>query len=326
MRLLSLLIFLLAFHGSAFSQSIHYSIPPGFERELDKNDYKTIVDLTIPFITKRYTIDSARDGAVYVSAGETRQIFYLDNLLNKCIDAGKSQWKDVVKRHFESLFTSMDEKEKIDLANFEIAKKYLSLRIYSKQSVDERGGLDKIIIKTDLEDTYTMLMLDLPEAFTSVDNGLFDIWKKDKTEVFKAAQANINSQEIEKITQSFKTDGSDIEISFLGNENYAASYALDLDNNSPGMVGEWGSVICVPNKGLVNICRISKTKPVDFVKFIQLTKPLTRKAYQQHPQPISDQYFWYYKGVFTRITVLTDDTGNIQVISPVGLGELMTTK
>jgi hypothetical protein len=326
MRLLTLFILLLAFHPGAFSQQIKYSIPAGFEKEISKTDYKKIVDLSIPFITKRYTIDSASDGGVHVSAGETRQTFYLDNLLYKCIGADKSQWKDVVKQHFESLFTSMDEKEKIDLGNFEIAKKYLSIRIYSKQSVDERGGLDKIIIKTDLEGTYTMLMLDLPEAFTSVDKGLFDSWKKDVTEVFKAAQANINSQEIEKVTQNFNTDGGAIEISLLGNENYAASYALDLGNNSPGMVGEWGSVVCMPNKGLVNICKISKSKPVDFVKFIQLTKPLTRKSYEQHPQPISDQYFWYYKGTFTRISVLTDDKGNIQVISPIGLGELMTTK
>ena len=159
MRLLSLFIFLFAFYASTFSQQIKYSIPAGFEKEISKSDYKTIFDQAVPFITKRYTIDSASDGAIYVSAGESRQTFYLDNLLYKCIAADKSQWKDVVKQHFESLFTSMDEKEKIDLANFEIAKKYLSLRIYSKQSVDERGGLDKIIIKTDIEGTYTMLIL-----------------------------------------------------------------------------------------------------------------------------------------------------------------------
>lgn len=326
MRLLTLSVLFLALHPGVFSQEINYSIPAGFEKDISKKDYKTVVDLAIPFIKTRYTIDSASDGAVYVSAGERSQIFYLDNLLGKCIAEDKPLWKDVVKQHFEALFRSMDEKEKIELDNFEIAKKYLSIRIYSKQSVDERGGSDKLITKTDLEGTYTMLMLDLPDAFTSVDKPLFDLWKKDKAEVFKTAQVNINSQEIEKVTQSFKTDGGDIEISFLGNENYAASYTLDIENNSPDMVGEWGSVICIPNKGLVNICKISKDKPLDFVKFIQLTYPLTRKAYEEHPQPISDQYFWYYKGTFITIGVTMDKKGNVNVISPPGLSELLTKK
>jgi hypothetical protein len=82
----------------------------------------------------------------------------------------------------------------------------------------------------------------------------------------------------------------------------------------------------MPNKGLVNICKISKDKPVDFVKFIQRTKPLIEKSYQEHEQPISDQFFWYYKGQFTKIDVLTEANGNINVISPSGLTALMIAK
>ena len=300
MRILILFVFLSCSRAVSFGQSINYSIPAGYEKDISKKDYKKIVDLAIPLIASRYIVDSTSEGAVHVRAGEDSQTFYLHNLLGKCLEIkDKSVWKEIVMEHFESLFSSMDEQKKIDLANFEAVKKYLSIRIYSKASVDERGGADNLVTKTDLEATYTMLMLDLPAAFTSVTKEIFDVWKKDKADVFKIAQANINQQEIEKVTQSFDIDGSDIEISFLGNENYAASYALDLANNSPGLVGEWGSAVCIPNKGLVNICKISRDKPVDFVKFIQRTKPLTRKAYQEHPQPISDQYFWYYKGIFT---------------------------
>lgn len=48
---------------------------------------------------------------------------------------------------------------------------------------------------------------------------------------------NINNQEIEKVVDSFDIDGSEIEMIFLGNEDYAASYALDLMNNSPELEG-----------------------------------------------------------------------------------------
>jgi hypothetical protein len=57
-----------------------------------------------------------------------------------------------------------------------------------------------------------------------------------------------------------------------------------------------------------------------------MTKSMIAKSYQQHPQPISDRYYWYHKRKFTTIDVLTDANGNVNVISPSGLTELMTDK
>jgi hypothetical protein len=251
----------------------------------------------------------------------------LHNLIEKCVAVkDRSQWDKVIQEHFGNIFASFDEQKKIDPGNFETVKKYLSLRIYPEEMVRQRGGIASLIVKSDLEGTYTLLMMDLPGAFTAVNKQMFDLWKRDTSEVFKIAQDNINKQQVEKVTQRFDMGGVNIEISFIGNEDYAASYALDLINNSPELVGEWGSVIAMPNKGLVNICKISKDKPVDFVKFIQRTKPAVEKSYQEHPQPISDQYFWYYRGKFIKINVLTQSDGNINVISPFGLAELMTVK
>ena len=220
----------------------------------------------------------------------------------------------------------IDGQKDINPENFETVKKYLGLRIYPVDFVNQRGGTSSLIVKTDLEDTYTLLMLDLPGAFTPVQKEMFSLWKKDTAEVFKLAQENVNKKQIEKVTQEFDIGGIKIEISFLGNEDYAASYALDLLNNSPDLVGEWGSVVSIPNKGLVDICKISEAKPLDFVKFIQRIKPMVEKSYQEHEQPISDQFFWYYKGKFTKMRVLEEPNGNINVISPYGLSELMTEK
>lgn len=181
-------------------------------------------------------------------------------------------------------------------------------------------------MKTDLEDTYSLLMLDLPNTFTPVSRAIFDLWKKDISEVFKVAQQNVNKQDVQKVIKNIDVEGTKIEMIFLGNEDYAASYALDLEINSPELIGEWGSVVVMPNKGLVNVCKINKKKPVDFVKFIQTIKPLTDKSYSEHPQKISNQFYWYYKGAFTKINVFIDTKGNINVVSPFGLTELMTQK
>jgi hypothetical protein len=324
MRTIVLLIILTILETTSFGQKINYDIPDGYQNNISKEDYKKIVDMAVPVIAKRYTIDFVKDGTVQLKTG---QAFNLHNLIGKCVVVkDKSMWDKVIQEHFDKIFTSIDEQKKIDPENFESVKKYLSIRIYPTETVNQRGGITNFVAKTDLEGTYTLLMLDLPGAFTPVQKQIFAIWKKDTLEVFKIAQQNINKQQIEKVTQKFDIDGASIEISFLGNEDYAASYALDLINNSPELVGEWGSVVALPNKGLVDLCKISKDKPLDFVKFIERTKPLVEKSYQEHEQPISDQYFWYYEGKFTRINVLTGAGGNINVISPFGLTELMTRK
>ena len=169
-------------------------------------------------------------------------------------------------------------------------------------------------------------MLDLPGALTPVQKEMFSLWKKDTAEVFQIAQENVNRKEIEKVTEEFDLDDTKVEVSFLGNEDYAASYALDLKRISPDLVGEWGSVIAIPNKGIVDICKISREKTVEFVKFIQRMKSTVEKSYQEHEQPVSDQFFWYYNEKFTKIEVIEQANGRIDVISPYGLSALKTEK
>ena len=325
MRIILLLAFMTIANMTSFGQKINYNIPEGYENDISKEDYKKIVDLAVPIVKKRYSIDYVSDGTIQLKAGQGMEALNLHNVIGKCVSVKvKSDWDKVIQGHFENLFSSIDEQKKIDPANYETVKKYLGLRIYPVETVNQRGGISSLIARTDLEGTYTLLMLDLPGAFSVVPIETFALWKLDTATVFKAAQENINKQQIEKVSRNFDIDGVNVNISFLGNEDYAASYALDLVNNSPDLVGEWGSVVAMPNKGLVDICKISKDKPLDFVKFIQRIKPLVEKSYQEHEQPISDQFFWYYKGGFTRINVLTMANGTINVISPLGLAELMT--
>jgi hypothetical protein len=327
MQIKTLLVFFISLQVTTFAQKINYSIPKGYETVINSDDYKKIVDLALPVVIKRYQVDSISAGTIFLKKGQDMQLFNLHNLITKCISVNdRAQWQKIVQGHFENLFSSLDEQKKIDPANYETIKNYLSLRIYPIPIIEQRGGKESLIVKTDLEGTYTILMLDLPGAFMPVDKQAYFLWKKDSSEVFKLAQQNINKQEMEKVTKTFDIDGANVEISFIGNEDYAASYALDLVTNSPDLVGDWGSVVAIPNKGIVDICKISKDKPVDFVKFIQRLKPRVEKSYREHEQPISDQFFWYYKGKFTRIMVVTQPNGNINVISPAGLTELMTVK
>ena len=325
MRTLFILGFLLL-QQMAIGQKIDYYLPNNLSKIISQADYKKLVDLSVSKVKKKFRISEVKDVSIVLKDGQEMSTFNLDNLIVKCAgEADKTKWAQIIEDHFNSLFATVDAQKQIDPNNFEAVSKYLSLRIYPEATVKQRGGVENYVVKTDLEGTYTMLMLDLPGSFMPVQKPVFELWKKSTDSVFKLAQGNINQQPVQQVTHPLEVEGGNIDMYFLGNEDYAASYALDLQRNAPNLVGEWGAVVVMPNKGLVNICKISKDKPVDFVKFIQRLKPVVLQFYNNHPQPISTQFYWYYKGKFTRINV-TEDNGVVNVISPMGLTELMTKK
>jgi hypothetical protein len=310
------------FCSSSYGQNIDYSLPPGFDKTISPSDYKTIADQAITIVSKKYKVENLKNGTVTVG---NQQAFNLDNLVNKCIaETDHTKWTSIINDHFNALFSSMDQKAGIDLHNYETVKPYLSIRIYPTETVEARGGTASLISRTDLEGTISMLMLDLPQAFTPVSKTDFETWHKTADETFKAASENVAKQIITKASKTFSIDNADVEFNFIENEDYAASYALNLQTNMPDMVGEWGSVVAIPNKGLVTICKISKAHPVEFVKFIQRIKPLIEQSYSQHPNPVSTTFFWYYQDRFTPIPIQTDNKGNINVTAPVQLSALMT--
>lgn len=322
-KILTLLIILTSFNLSA--QKIDYSFPEGYDNEISKKDYKYLIDESVKIISKNYKISSIKEGVIELEEGQDYSILNLHNLILKCAELDKKDWSELITSHFNSMHESMEKQKQLDPNKFETLVDYFSIRIYQESFVNQNGGTENLISKKHLDRTVSLLMLDLPSAFTPIQKDMFDLWNKTVDEVFEIAQSNVNKQEFTKMTESIDVNDKKIEVSFIENEDYGASLALDLKNNAPEFIGEWGSVVAIPNKGIVNICKISKEKPVDFILFIQRFKPVVEQFYNQHPQPISTDFYWYYNGGFTKINVI-DNNGEINVISPIGLTELMTEK
>lgn len=328
MRLLTFIAFLIMLNHPALGQKIEYDIPEDYKNDIDKKDYKKIVDVSIEIISKRYKIESIKNGAINLIKGQDMQTFNVHNLIVKCLRLkNKKDWDSVIKEHYENIFASIDEQKKINPEDFTTIQKYLTLRIYPNKFIEQSGGTEPIVAKSDLEGTFTVVMLDLPGAFSSLDRLLLKLWNKTEKDVFSEAQKNVNKQKMVQVTKKLPVnEKTDVEVTFIENADYAASYILDLENNLPKLVGEWGAVVAIPNKGITLVCKIDKEHPVDFVNFIQIDKATNEKFYKEHPQPVSDRFFWYYKGKFTPINVQTDQKGNINVIAPIGLSTLMTEK
>lgn len=322
-NLFNFLIITISFNLSA--QNIDYSFPEGYENEISKKEYKYLVNESVKAITLNYKIESITEGIVTLEEGQDYSVVNLHNLILKCSEIDKEKWSELINSHFDSMYESIEKQKELDPNKFETLVDYFSIRIYQESFVNQNGGTDNLIVKKHLDGTLSLLMLDLPSTFSPIQKDMFDLWNKTADEVFEIAQKNVNKQEFTKATETIEINGQKIDVSFIENEDYGASIALDLKNNVPEFVGEWGSVIAIPNKGIVDICKVSKEKPLDFVLFIQKFKPIVEQFYNQHPQPISTDFYWYYDGQFTRINVI-DNNGEINVISPLGLTELMTEK
>ncbi|HEV8507527.1 MAG TPA: hypothetical protein VGQ53_19080 [Chitinophagaceae bacterium] len=66
MRILNVLALFVGISIFSFSQTVDYTIPPGFEKEINRDDYKKIVDRSVAEISKRYAIDNIKEGTVYL--------------------------------------------------------------------------------------------------------------------------------------------------------------------------------------------------------------------------------------------------------------------
>lgn len=322
-NLFTFLIIIASFKLSA--QNIDYSFPEGYENEISKKEYKYLVNESVKAITRNYKIASITEGVVTLKEGQDYSVVNLHNLILKCSEIDKEKWTELINSHFDSMYESIEKQKELDPNKFETLVDYFSIRIYQESFVKQNGGTDNLIVKKHLDGTLSLLMLDLPSTFSPIQKDMFDLWNKTVDEVFEIAQKNVNKQEFTKATETIEISGEKIEVSFIENEDYGASIALDLKSNVPEFVGEWGSVIAIPNKGIVDICKVSKERPLDFVLFIQKFKSIVEQFYNQHPQPISTDFYWYYDGQFTKINVI-DNNGEINVVSPLGLTELMTEK
>ena len=128
------------------AQKITYD-PPSLPQPITQADYKYIVDTAVAVVSTKYKIEKVEGGAIHVIDDRQQPgTLNLDNLILKCLaEPDKTAWSGIIKDHFDKLFTSIDQQRALDPANYETVKKYLSIRIYPKETVDAHGGTDSLV-------------------------------------------------------------------------------------------------------------------------------------------------------------------------------------
>ncbi len=323
MKLVTLLL-VLSTTISLSAQSLDYTIPEGYEDLVTAKNYKYFVNKVAKELRKNYTIVGMTNGAIELES-EDYMAFNVQNLLTLCSQAPKKEWALLIEQHVDAIYQSREKQKELNYANFEAMVPYLSIRIYPDGFVEKYGATNPMVVQKDLEGTSSVLMFDLPTAFIPAYQEYFDQWGKSMEEVFAIAQKNVNKQVFEKESKKVEDARIPFEVHILVEENYGASIALDLAANVPEFVGDWGAVITIPNKTVAMICKVSKEEPLQFMSFIETFQALTEQFYNDHPQRISTDFYWYYQGNFTKINRTIND-GQLQVVAPMGLMELMAEK
>ncbi|GGG46798.1 hypothetical protein [Hymenobacter glacieicola] len=212
--------------------------------------------------------------------------------------------------------TQLAKADQVDATNFAAVKDRIMVRVYPQQAFAKIGTANNVV-RIDAEGTYTVLVLDMGTVFKGLDRATFTTWGISENEAFALGHHNVGKQQVEV---SSRPIGDSLSIGLYLNDDYAAAYLLNTEQNGKAYIGKYGAVVCLPARGIGVIYQMND--PVSFVKMMQRTQELMQKFFSTQPGSISPDFYWYYQGRFTKINTLTTAQGQFTVIAPAGLAEL----
>src|SRR5579864_1466223 len=127
-------------------------------------------------------------GVVY---RENNMEYGLDNLAQTYHQANVDDRKKIIADHFNGIFHGQQEQEKIlmDISNFDLAKKYLAVRLYPPDYA-QQVGKSFLVYREDLDGVLTVLVLDLPSTITNVKPEQAAKWKISTEKLFDIGLEN----------------------------------------------------------------------------------------------------------------------------------------
>lgn len=241
------------------------------------------------------------DGQLTLKDGAETLDISLDNLIKRLPVQAEEDWKTAIYNYFDQLLERTETKELF--ANFQLAKEFLTLRLYGDQ-IDTHSEQDELVFRQDLAGTYSVLSLDLPTKFQVILKSEIESWQIEEKTLFKIAQENANRQSVEMAHGYWE----ETEILAVISNEYAAIKLLDLEKNFSKSVGQHGALIAAPTKGTVFIHPI-RTLDTGLKEALSLIIKQANLIYESDPGPITRNLYWYYQGSFHAFTMKVTQEG-----------------
>ncbi|MBX2870797.1 MAG: hypothetical protein KTR30_01820 [Saprospiraceae bacterium] len=271
--------------------SIEEQLPAKYEHLVSERQYfRILAYICRYFEEKDYYLTEIAEGQLAVHDDEEQMDISLDNLVKRLSSQLEGGWKQDIYTYFDQLLEHTNTEELF--RNFELAKEYLTLRLYGDQ-IDTHSEQDALIFRQDLEGTYSVLSLDLPSKFQVILESETENWPADEKTLFQIALQNANRQEVETAHGYWE----ETEIVAVISNEYAAIKMLDLEQNFSDSVGEHGALVAVPTKGTVFIHPI-RTLSSNLHEALNLIVKQANLIYESDPGPITRNLYWYHQGQF----------------------------
>lgn len=195
--------------------------------------------------------------------------------------------KDLKGYTSEEMFGKEGSTKRV-IEDFDKASKYLAVRIY-RQDFMGSFKLEELVHRIDLEETVTVLVLDMPDSVESILHTNIEKWNKTPEELFEIAFVNLKEKfkrEVERIDNNvLKLSGDDI---------FVTSEALFFERNEK-CIGKYGSIFCLPNRDTMRAVAINSDLDVEVG--LQLMIPFAEETFDHSEDlAITRHIYWHYKG------------------------------
>jgi hypothetical protein len=253
------------------------------------------------FHTRGIVISYDEDSGI-IQDEEGRQM-WLRNLAQLCSQNDQSKWPDLVTSHFDALLQSFTKTSEIwDLvARYEQIENILAVRVWPEASL-ENIGAEKIVYRTDIAGTITILVYDFPKFVQNVRPEEARNWGKSDDELFDKALSNVLANFKPEITKEKLGDGIQIGI-FSGDNFYIASHILLLDHY-PDCIGKNGALVAIPHRHVMLCYPIST---VEVVRAVNQLIPLILYLETQGPGSITPNLYWFHDGNYENLPYKVED-------------------
>lgn len=271
---------------------IHFPVPEwaSFFTEEEYNYFLSLVDRYFKKEGIAYTLD---DGIIMPAGGQKESNLGLMNVAQRCKQIEQKEWKRFIHNHFNSLKKAdvFDKKLKKIIHDYSLVKKYIGVRLYSKEYIATIGD-ENTIKRTITDDIDAILVFDLPHSVISIQPEQTVSWDKTVDELFEFAIGNMKSRYPVEIRQEPINETTLLAV--IADHFFTPNIIFDLVNH-PSLIGSKGSLVGFPHRHAVFFYPI---EDIQTVTTISLLIPVINGMYEEGPGSISPNLYWYYNNEF----------------------------
>lgn len=300
--------------------SSYFNRPDIFKRLISEKDYAWLINITLDYFKqKKIVVKTIEDGLIKADSGKNKDEdmqFGLDNLIKKISQLNKKYWKKTVFEHFDKLLRNHQSAYTYLFKDFEYAAQFLKVIIKDYQFMDSIV-LERLVFRIDFPKTHTFLILDFEDQFRYLMRDDIKEWGVSDEDLFAIALNNIAK---EKVAIDNDESEGDPWVYFFTELNFAAAFLIDLPHNAPFAIGNFGSMVAIPCKGIGIVHPINELAIFDAIKSIL---PIVTKFHNEQEGGINPFFYWYYDGQYEEFPIIETTGGNARIYLPKKLDTLL---